>query len=651
MTTTTTTPFDELVRQAGWLRRLAAGLVRDPDVADDLVQESLIAGWQHPPAEAPGRGARGWLATVARNRMRNWMRAEARRGALEREVSAEAPAVDDGPVALMGQVEIHRLVAEVVDGLAEPYRETLILHYYDGVSSAEVARRLDLPAGTVRWRLKEALDRVRRELDRRCDGDRRVWVRALAPLLGPPPPAPPSPAGAAGAAAPALPWLVVVAVAGLAGAAVLFIRCQGDDASTASAVSSTGGAARAAGVAPSGTAGATTATSPFPDLAACLSALTPLRAEVAREEARWRASAQAGQVWGHGAPNMEAARAIEPLVAAALADAHPAAGLTHTVECRTWACRVILVESSRALAVRPVSDAWEPITERLREAGRAHSFLAHIAEPARDQLSGKPLAQQILYLTLAHPSGEASGPPVPMPPLPSTLSACDDEVARLQRALVSMRADVAAAVGPRDRFRESPANTDLTAQVQREIDRVLAQTRNPRPEHHLECRGRACRLTSADRRPADLWLRLYEDPWFRTRYDDYQTFADAFYVSFASRPRADGRPVVAALLQQIERAPLLGDCGRRHRRAGRLKLTLGMAGWWAPPSTDDERDGLQLKVEGDLGDTPLGDCVRTGVQGLIERLALPPAVAGHVAERWVTFDGRGGWTWSADEPD
>jgi hypothetical protein len=179
---------------------------------------------------------------------------------------------------------------------------------------------------------------------------------------------------------------------------------------------------------------------------------------------------------------------------------------------------------------------------------------------------------------------------------------------------------------------------------------VLAQTSDPRPEHQLECRARACRLTTADGKPSDLWLRLHQDVWFRTRYDDYQTLEDAFYVSFAPRPRSDGRPVVIALLERIERAALLSDCGRRHPSAGRLKLTLFLPGWWAPPSVSDG-ESLRLKVEGDLADTPLGACVRTAVEGLIERVELPPAVAGNAAERWVTFDGRGGWTWSEEEPD
>ena len=87
------------------------------------------------------------------------------------------------PEQLVGEAENHRMVAEVVSGLEEPFRQTLVLHYYDGLSSAEIARRLGLPEGTIRSRIKRGLDRVRVRLDARHGGDRRAWVRSLLPLV------------------------------------------------------------------------------------------------------------------------------------------------------------------------------------------------------------------------------------------------------------------------------------------------------------------------------------------------------------------------------------------------------------------------------------------------------------------------------------
>jgi hypothetical protein len=76
------------------------------------------------------------------------------------------------PEELVGNAQIHRHVAEAVANLAEPFRQTLVLRFYQGLSSAEIAHKLREPEGTIRWRVKEGLARVRRELDRRHGDDR-----------------------------------------------------------------------------------------------------------------------------------------------------------------------------------------------------------------------------------------------------------------------------------------------------------------------------------------------------------------------------------------------------------------------------------------------------------------------------------------------
>jgi hypothetical protein len=68
--------------------------------------------------------------------------------------------------------------------LPEPFRETLVLRCYQDHSAADVARLLDVPAGTVRWRLKEGLARLRERLDQ-ARGGRAAWRAALAPIAAP----------------------------------------------------------------------------------------------------------------------------------------------------------------------------------------------------------------------------------------------------------------------------------------------------------------------------------------------------------------------------------------------------------------------------------------------------------------------------------
>lgn len=93
--------------------------------------------------EAPERFA-AWLYGIARNTYRGWSKARSRRAP---ELPAE-PEERDGEASRRTAL-LHRDLLRIVDGLPEPYRELLVLRYFDRASCAELAARLGRPVGTV----------------------------------------------------------------------------------------------------------------------------------------------------------------------------------------------------------------------------------------------------------------------------------------------------------------------------------------------------------------------------------------------------------------------------------------------------------------------------------------------------------------------
>ena len=169
---------EELLAHAGWMTALAARLVRDPDAADDLAQDTWLAALRHPPRR--DQPTRAWLRRVARNLVRNQRRTDARREDREQRsaLTAEPRATDD----VVAELEAQRLLVEALLELKEPVRSTVVLRYFRGLNASEIGQLQSLPAGTVRWRLKRGLDELRERLDERFAGERRAWCLALAPL-------------------------------------------------------------------------------------------------------------------------------------------------------------------------------------------------------------------------------------------------------------------------------------------------------------------------------------------------------------------------------------------------------------------------------------------------------------------------------------
>ena len=176
----TTTSFeltaDGIAAQARWLRRLTRILVVQEDRADDVLQETLLVALQH--QGRPVRSIRPWLARVAFNFARKLSTEAIRRRELERDCAAKRSVPTTGTV--VARAEMQHGLSEAVLSLDEPYRSTILLHFLDELSCAEVARHVGVPVETVRTRVKRGLKLLRAKLDGK-HGSCRAWA---APILG-----------------------------------------------------------------------------------------------------------------------------------------------------------------------------------------------------------------------------------------------------------------------------------------------------------------------------------------------------------------------------------------------------------------------------------------------------------------------------------
>ncbi len=139
------------------LRRYARALTRDADVADDLVQDTLVRALRSEHL-FQGDEIRSWLYTILTNLNRNRLRSLARRPVLSPIEDNDAPDLA-GPEA--GGRDIERALAMLV----EEQRTALLLVVLEGLSYREVAEVQGVPIGTVMSRLARARVQIKTYLD------------------------------------------------------------------------------------------------------------------------------------------------------------------------------------------------------------------------------------------------------------------------------------------------------------------------------------------------------------------------------------------------------------------------------------------------------------------------------------------------------
>lgn len=151
-------------RHSGHVYALALRMLRDPMLAEEVTQDSFLKLWSRARSFVEERGALiVWLLTITRHTALDRLRLENRRPALSdgndpEDLWQTIPEQDAFPDETRW-----RSLYFAIQSLSLEHRQVLELAYYQGMSQSEIAEELGWPLGTVKTRLRSAMEQLRRE--------------------------------------------------------------------------------------------------------------------------------------------------------------------------------------------------------------------------------------------------------------------------------------------------------------------------------------------------------------------------------------------------------------------------------------------------------------------------------------------------------
>jgi RNA polymerase sigma-70 factor (ECF subfamily) len=150
---------------SGRVMAVALHLLRDRAEAEDVVQETFLELWRRAPTFDPARGTREAFAVlIARSRALDRLRA---RGSALRAVesaTADPPVPPPSPVELSEARQRGARVRSALGALPAAQREAIELAYFRGLTQTEIAARTGEPLGTVKTRLRLAMEKLAAQL-------------------------------------------------------------------------------------------------------------------------------------------------------------------------------------------------------------------------------------------------------------------------------------------------------------------------------------------------------------------------------------------------------------------------------------------------------------------------------------------------------
>jgi RNA polymerase sigma-70 factor, ECF subfamily len=144
---------------------VAYGVLGDSERSGETVQEAFVRAWQRLDDLRDPQRFGPWLCGIVRNLAHDAQRRTARELRARKIVSVAVYASRaDDPAAHLQDREDEQRLAAALNKLDEVSRTAIVLRYYEGMSSKQIAALLDLPPAAIDMRLMRARQALRREL-------------------------------------------------------------------------------------------------------------------------------------------------------------------------------------------------------------------------------------------------------------------------------------------------------------------------------------------------------------------------------------------------------------------------------------------------------------------------------------------------------
>lgn len=165
--------FEALTEQfGGTMRSVALRVTRSERLAEEVVQDSLMAVWRDPGRYDPARGTLGpWLLTLTRYKAIDLVRREAVVQRHTADVDLELREASDNVHDEVWLGIRRERLYEAIATLGDDQRRALELAFIGGLTHVEVAEREGIPLGTAKTRIRTALLKLRDQLASAVDDE------------------------------------------------------------------------------------------------------------------------------------------------------------------------------------------------------------------------------------------------------------------------------------------------------------------------------------------------------------------------------------------------------------------------------------------------------------------------------------------------